>query len=193
MIPFAARPRTGRAGSDAIRSGVWGNPYVTGVQLRLAGPQDADATRAIYNAEVLGSTFVLDLVPRSREDQLRWLAEHGGAHPVVVAVDATGEVAGFASLSTYRDRPAYATTVEDSVYVASAFRGKGTGKLLMEEIIRLARVHGFHSVVARIVGDNEASVALHRRFGFTLVGVEREIGRKFGRWLDVAVMQLLLG
>lgn len=163
------------------------------MQLRLAGPHDADATRAIYNAEVLGSTFVLDLVPRSKDDQLGWLAEHRGAYPVVVAVDGAGAVAGFASLSIYRDRPAYATTVEDSVYVASAFRGKGTGKLLLEEILRLARIHGFHSVVGRIVGDNEASVALHRRCGFTLVGVEKEVGRKFGRWLDVAVMQLLLG
>ena len=160
--------------------------------VRLAGPDDAEAIRAIYNREVTGSTVTFDLRPRTVEDQLAWLDAHAGAHPAVVAVTG-GAVVGFGSLSPYRDRPAYSTTVEDSVYVDAASRGRGAGQLLLAELVRLAGLHGFHSVMGRIVGGHEASIALHRRCGFELVGVEREVGRKFGRWLDVVVMQRLLG
>jgi len=146
--------------------------------------------RAIYNEEVRGTT-TFDMVPRSLRDQLGWLAEHGGAHPSVVAQE-LGAVVGFGSLAPYRSRPAYNTTVEDSVYVHTEQRGRGVGRALLAELVRLATLHGFHCVIGRIVGDNEASVALHRSCGFTLVGVEREVGRKLGRWLDVAVMQRLL-
>jgi L-amino acid N-acyltransferase YncA len=162
------------------------------VKLRLAGRDDAEAIRAIYNAEVTGATVTFDLVPRSAEEQLQWLDEHSGAHPAVVAVDDDGSVAGFASLSPYRSRPAYRTSVEDSVYVASTQRGRGVGRLLLGEVVALAGAHGFHAVMARIVGSHDASIRLHRSCGFQLVGVEREVGRKFGRWLDVALMQRLV-
>ena len=161
------------------------------VQLRLARPDDAEATRAIYNAEVTGSTVTFDMVPRSVHDQRAWIEARSGAMAVLVAED-EGEVVGFASLSPYRDRPAYATTVEDSVYVRDDQRGTGVGRLLLAEIVRVASTRGFHTVVARIVGGHEASIGLHRTLGFELVGVEREVGRKFGRWLDVVVMQRML-
>ena len=161
------------------------------MRVRLATVDDAEAIRSIYNAEVAGTT-TFDLVPRSLEAQRAWIEAHAGAHPAVVAVDDGGLVAGFGSLSVYRDRPAYATTVEDSVYVAADQRGQGVGRVLLEELVRLARVHGFHAVIGRIVGGNEASIRLHAGCGFTVVGTEREVGRKFGKWLDVAVMQLLL-
>src|SRR5262245_22129446 len=132
------------------------------------------------------------MVPRTREDQVVWLAEHSGAHPAIVAVDDSGIVVGFGSLSPYRPRPAYSTTVEDSVYVHPSERGRGVGRLLLDELVRLSGIHGFHAVMARIVGGHQASIALHRACGFELVGTEREIGRKFGRWLDVVVMQVLL-
>lgn len=164
---------------------------IPAVEVRLARPGDAEAIRAIYNVEVLGSQVTFDLVPRSLEDQLAWLEEHRGAHPAVVAVD-EGAVRGFASLSPYRPRPAYRTTVENSVYVDGSCRGQGVGALLLRAVVDLAAAHGFHSVMARIVGGHEASIALHRSCGFELVGVEREVGRKFGRWLDVAVMQRLI-
>jgi phosphinothricin acetyltransferase len=164
------------------------------VDVRLARLDDAEAIRAIYNVEIAGvATF--DLVERTLEDQQRWLGAHSGAHPAVVAVDAeAGDdvVVGFGSLSPFRDRPAYSTTVEDSVYVGRAWQGRGVGKALLEELLRLATGHGFHSVIARIVGDNEASIRLHRSCGFDMVGVEREVGRKLGRWLDVVEMQVLL-
>ena len=160
--------------------------------VRLARTEDAEAIRAIYNREVAGSTVTFDLVPRTLEEQHAWLAEHAGAHPAVVAVDDDGRVMGVGSLSPYRSRPAYSTSVEDSVYVDESARGQGVGTLLLGELVRLAGVHGFHAVMARIVGGHDASIALHKACGFELVGVEREIGRKFGRWLDVVLMQRLL-
>jgi len=162
------------------------------MQVRLAAAGDAEAIREIYNTEVTGSTVTFDLVPRTIEEQRAWLADHAGAHPAIVAVAGDGAVLGFASLSAYKERPAYATTVENSVFVHRDHRGEGVGKALLTELVRLARDHGFHTVIARIVGDNEASIRVHQAVGFQLVGVEREVGRKFGRWLDVVELQLLL-
>ena len=161
------------------------------VLIRPATPDDAEATVAIYNAEVTGSDVTFDLVPRTVEAQRIWLGERSGALEVVVA-ELDGAVAGFASLSTYRERPAYRTTVEDSVYVDDGARGRGVGQALLAEIVDVAERRGFHTVIARIVGGHDASIALHRACGFDLVGVEREVGRKFGRWLDVVVMQKML-
>ena len=159
---------------------------------RLATEDDSEAIRAIYNKEVLGSTVTFDLVPRTSEEQLVWMDEHSGAWPAVVAVDHSGVVSGFGSLSPYRPRPAYRTTVEDSVYVDESVRGQGVGKGLLLELVRLAAVHGFHTVIGRIVGGHEASIGLHEACGFEVIGVEREVGRKFGRWLDVVLMQRLV-
>ena len=161
------------------------------MELRLARPDDAEATRQIYNAEVTGTTVTFDLVPRSLAEQRAWLDARSGAMAVVVAEEA-GEVVGFASLSPYRDRPAYKTTVEDSVYVRGDQRGTGVGRKLLSEIVVVASARGFHTVVARVVGGHEASIGLHRSVGFEVVGVEKEVGRKFNRWLDVVVMQRML-
>ena len=158
---------------------------------RLATIDDAEATRAIYNVEVSESTVTFDLVPRTLDEQRVWLTARSGAHAVLVA-EADGDVVGFASFSPYRDRPAYSTTVEDSVYVRRDQQGKGVGKLLLAELITLATSHGFHTMIARIVGGHDASIALHQSLGFDVVGTERVVGRKFGRWLDVLVMQKLL-
>ncbi len=161
------------------------------MQLRLATPDDADAIRAIYNLEVTTSTATFDLIPRSLEDQRDWLAARAGVHAVVVATDGA-EVCGFGSLSPWRDRPAYATTVEDSVYVHRERQGQGVGKAILTELLATATAHGFHACMARIVGGHEASIALHAACGFEVVGTEREVGRKFGRWLDVVLMERLL-
>jgi L-amino acid N-acyltransferase len=163
------------------------------MHVRLAEPRDAESVRRIYNAEVVGSTATFDLRPRTPEEQAAWMDDHRGTYPVVVAVDDEDRVLGFGSLSTYRDRPSYATTVENSVYVDTEHRGNGVGRARLEELVRLATLHGFHSMIARIGGDNTPSIALHQACGFEEVGVEREIGRKFNRWLDVAVLQRMLG
>jgi phosphinothricin acetyltransferase len=160
------------------------------VQIRTARLTDAEAIRGIYNRSIL-TIATFDMEPRSLEDQQGWLAQRSGAHVVLVADD-SGTLAGFASLSPYRDRPAYRTTVENSVYVDQSHQGKGVGKKLMTELVDTARDHGFHSMIARIVSSNAASIALHRAVGFEIVGVEKEVGRKLGKWLDVVVMQRML-
>ncbi|MDQ1401826.1 MAG: L-amino acid N-acyltransferase [Actinomycetota bacterium] len=167
-------------------------PDPSPVRTRLATLADAEAIRDIYNPAVTGTTVTFDLVPRTVEAQQEWIRAHSGAHPALVAVDGAGRVVGFASLSPYRSRPAYSTTVEDSVYVEPHEQGRGVGGRLLADLVEMAVSHGFHAVMARIVGGHEASIALHRSCGFELVGIEREVGRKFGRWLDVALMQRLL-
>lgn len=160
--------------------------------VRTAVAADAAGILEIYNHAVTATVDTFDLVPRTIEQQEAWIRDHAGAHPAVVAVDGSGAVLGFGSLSPYRPRPAYATTVEDSVYVAESARGAGIGRALLADLVRMAREHGFHSVIGRVVGHNEVSIGLHRACGFVEVGTEREVGRKFNRWLDVVVMQLLL-
>jgi L-amino acid N-acyltransferase YncA len=161
------------------------------MDIRLARAADAEALRAIYNTEVSGSTVTFDIAPRTPADQRAWIENHQGVHPALVAVDGT-TVAGFGSLSPFRDRAAYSTTVEDSVYVAGDRRGQGVGRLLLDELVRVATRQGFHTVIGRTSGDNAPSIALHQACGFTLVGIEREVGRKFGRWIDVAILQRML-
>jgi phosphinothricin acetyltransferase len=166
------------------------------VLIRLVERGDAAGIRAIHNHYVTESTALFDMVPRTLDDQVQWIDEHSGGHPAVVATargeDGTDRVVGFGSLSPFRSRPAYATTVEDSVYLLEDYQGRGVGRMVLEELIRLAGLHGFHSVIARIAGNNDGSIALHAACGFELVGTEREVGRKFGRWLDVVEMQRLL-
>jgi L-amino acid N-acyltransferase YncA len=159
--------------------------------VRLACLDDAQALLDIYNLEVTTSTVTFDILPRSLDEQRRWLTARSGAHAVIVA-ERDGEVVGFASLSPWRSRPAYATSVEDSVYVRRDQQGRGVGRLLLAELVEVGRAHGFHAMFARIVGGHESSVRLHESVGFEVVGTEREVGRKFGRWLDVVVMELLL-
>lgn len=161
------------------------------MEVRLATVTDAEAIRRIYNAEVTGSTATFDIVERTLSEQIDWLDHHSGAHPAVVATEGDA-VCGFGSLSSYRERAAYSTSVEDSVYVDSDWRRKGVGVLVLEHLVDLARGHGFHTVIGRIAGGNEASVLLHQRCGFEIIGNEREVGRKFGQWLDVTLVQLLL-
>lgn len=174
---------------------------MTTVRLRPATLDDADGIRTIYNHEVTNTTATFDLVPRTLHDQRQWLADRSGAFAAIVAVTGNPsgsvtagfeQVVGFASLSPYKERAAYRTTVEDSVYVHRDYGGMGIGSLLLTELMETATSSGFHAVMARIEASGEASRRLHAKCGFELIGIEREVGRKFGRWLDVAVMQRLL-
>ena len=161
--------------------------------IRLATLHDAKALIDIYNPQVVETTRTLDLVARTVDEQRDWIEARSGGLAVLVAEDpGDGTIIGFGSLSFYRDRPGYRTSVEDSVYVAEGHQGKGVGAALLAALVDAARTRGFHAMFARIVGPQEASVALHERHGFELVGVEREVARKFGRWHDVALMQRLL-
>jgi L-amino acid N-acyltransferase YncA len=180
---LSASSRTGTLTSRTDRAGP--------LAIRLARSEDAEPIRRIYNHEVETSTVTMDLVPRSAADQRRWLAARGGAHAVVVAALAD-DVVGFASLSPWRGRPGYSTTVEDSVYVDQAHQGLGVGHALLDNLLSVARNHGFHAVMARIAAGHRPSRGLHERFGFQHIGTEREVGRKFGRWIDIDLLQLIL-
>jgi phosphinothricin acetyltransferase len=163
----------------------------TSINIRIASMDDSESIRSIFNHAVLNSTASFDLVERTTEEQRVWLSERSGAFSVLVA-EIEGQVLGFASLSPFNKKDGYRTTVENSIYVGSDARQLGIGSRLLEELLVVATLSGFHTVIARIGGGNDASIALHEKHGFTTVGIEREVGRKFGRWQDVVVMQTIL-
>ena len=163
-----------------------------GITLRPATVADAPAIATIYNHEVENTTSTFDLVPRTLAEQEAWITARSGAFSAIVAVNADGEVLGFGALSPYKERAAYRTSVEDSVYVDRSLARRGIGRMIVSHLLDIARDSGFHAVFARIEASGTASRALHEACGFRLVGVEVEVGRKFNRWLDVALMQCLL-
>jgi len=164
---------------------------VSDYTLRGATEADLAVILDIYNNAVLHSTATFDLEPRTWEGQQRWFEEHRPPYALFVAT--VGDtVAGWGSLSRFRPRPGYRFTAEDSIYVQQGFRERGIGASLLERLIEAASRGRFHSVMALIDGDNAVSVRLHERFGFRHVGTFREVGFKFGRWLDVVHMQRML-
>ena len=161
------------------------------VALRPARLEDNPQIAAIWNHEVAETDATTDSEPRDAAAQRAWLERHSPAYPAIVAV-AGERVVAFGALAPYRSKPSFAHTVEDSVYVAPGCRGRGLGARVLAELIGRARTAGHHSMLARITAPNARSLALHRAAGFVQVGVEREVARKRGRWLDVVVMQLVL-
>ena len=157
--------------------------------IREATSDDAEAIRLIYNHEVENETSTMDLVPRTLETQREWIAARSGAFCAVIAVDSSGTVLGFGALSEYKDRSGYRSTVENSVYVRRDVARRGIGKQILLHLLETATVSGFHSVIARIEAQSLASRGLHSSCGFELVGIEKQVARKFGKWLDIAVMQ----
>ena len=157
--------------------------------IREATSDDAEAIRLIYNHEVENETSTMDLVPRTLETQREWIAARSGAFCAVVAVDSSGTVLGYGALSEYKDRSGYRSTVENSVYVLRDVARRGIGKQILLHLLETATVSGFHSVIARIEAQSLASRGLHSSCGFELVGIEKQVARKFGKWLDIAVMQ----
>lgn len=164
---------------------------VSAVALRRGLPEDAAEIAAIWNWEVRFTDATTDTEVRDVAAQRAWLAGRGDGHPVVVAV-AGDEVVGFGALSPYRPKPAFRRSAEDSVYVKRGHRGAGIGSLILGDLVRLAIERCHRTVLARITTGNAASIRLHERHGFRLVGVERGTAEKHGRGLDVALMQLLL-
>jgi L-amino acid N-acyltransferase len=159
--------------------------------LRPAREEDLPEILAIYNHEVVTSTATYDTQPRTALEHHAWFRHHGDAHPVLVAEDAVG-VRGWASLSPWSDRAAYGKSAETSVYVAEQARRTGIGRALLQALIDAGRERGHHALLARISADNEASIRLHAQLGFFVAGTLKEVGMKFGRLLDVCIMELLL-
>lgn len=164
------------------------------ILIRQAQREDCPAILGIYNEAVLTTTASYDVEPRPLEHRLAWFDDHARHdYPVFVAVDAaTGAIVGWSSLSRYHDRFGFRFTAENSVYVAASHRGRGIGRLLLAPLLDAAQARGLHAIIAAVDASNEASLRLHAAFGFVQVGLFREVGHKFGRWLDVAYLQRLL-
>jgi L-amino acid N-acyltransferase YncA len=160
---------------------------------RAATLADLPRILEIYNEAVLNTTASYDYEPRTLEHRIAWFEDHArDGYPVFVAVDGQARVAGWSSLNRFHDRIGYRFTTENSIYVAAENRGQGVGKLLMPPLIEGARQRGLHAILAGIDANNQASIRLHARFGFEKVAHFKQVGYKFGRWLDVVYMELLL-
>ena len=161
------------------------------VTIRRAVPDDAQNIARIYNEAILTTTATFDTEPKSTEERAQWLESHSERHPVLVAV-VDGEVVGWASLTQWSDRRAYDATAETSFYVHSSHRGRGIGRQLKDAIITEARRLRYHTLIARIAEGSRESIHLNEQAGFVHVGTLKEVGRKFGRLLDVHIMQKIL-
>ena len=161
------------------------------VIVRPAVESDLLVINEIYNHYVVHSTCTYQEEPEPIEGRRQWFRLHGARHPVVVAESRRG-VVGWGSLSPYHPRSAYRNTVESSVYVAHECHRQGIGARLLEDLISRARDIGHRAIIAGIDAEQGASVALHARFNFEQVGYFQQVGFKFGRWLDVLYMELVL-
>jgi L-amino acid N-acyltransferase len=158
-----------------------------------ATADDLPAILAIYNDAVLNTTAIWNETQVGLANRQAWLSERNTAgFPVLVAHDAAGEVVGYSSYGTWRAIEGFRHTVEHSVYVRSDQRGQGLGPRLMQALIERAQTAGLHVMVAAIESGNSASIRLHERLGFVTSGQMPQVGRKFGRWLDLTFMQLML-
>jgi phosphinothricin acetyltransferase len=156
--------------------------------VRAAALDDLPALTAIYNHYIVHTTITFDLQPFEADGRRAWFADHAatGRHRLLVAIDAHGGVLGYATTSRWRPKAAYDTTVESSVYCRPDALGRGVGTLLYTSLFEALAGEDIHRIVAGIGQPNAASVALHERFGFRQVGVFSSVGRKFGKYWDVA-------
>ncbi|MBV9876799.1 MAG: N-acetyltransferase [Verrucomicrobia bacterium] len=163
------------------------------IEIRPAESDDLGAMLAIYNDAIVNTTAVYDYQPRTTDVQQQWFeTKQAQRLPVLVAVE-NATVLGFGSFGPFRPWPAYQYTVENSLYVDSAFRRRGAGTALLASLVTAAQTSGYHAMVAGIDATNEPSLALHRKAGFEPVAHFREVGWKFERWLDLVFMEKMLG
>jgi len=163
---------------------------MTGVILRPATIHDVPGIAVIYNQAILTTIATFDIEPKTIQDRQRWFTAHDARHPVIVA-ECGDTISGWAALTPYSDRHAYDETAEIAVYVEESFRGKGSGRELAVEIMRLGGEAGLHALISRIAGGNESSLRLTESLGFFHVGTMKEVGRKFGLLLDVHILQYI--
>ncbi len=159
--------------------------------IRVAGVDDLDAINDIYNYYVFHSTCTYQETAEPMESRREWFDRHGARHPVTVA-EVGGKVVGWGSLSSYHARSAYRNTVENSVYVHHEFHRRGIGSIILKDLIERSRAIGYRAIIAGIDAEQSGSVRLHEKFGFEKVGHMKQVGFKFGRWLDVIYMELLV-
>jgi L-amino acid N-acyltransferase YncA len=158
---------------------------------RLATPADAAAIAAIYNEGIVERIATFETEPRTAEQLATQLLDKGDRFPTVVAVH-DGRVVAWGSAGSYRSRPAYAGVAEHSVYVARSARGNGAGRVVLDALCRAYAERGFWKLVSRIFPENAASLALHERCGFRVVGVYQRHGKLEGAWRDCVIVERLL-
>lgn len=160
------------------------------VSVRRACQGDLPAITRIYNDAIATTVATFDTCPKTAEEQREWFASHGPRHPVLVA-DGDGMVVGWCSLTPWSDRCAYCDAAEASLYVDASQQGLGVGTQLLKALIAEGRKVGLHTIIGRITEGNEVSLRLVKAAGFDHIGTMREVGRKFGRLLDVHLMQYI--
>lgn len=162
----------------------------SGLNIRTADWQDLAAITGIYNEAILTTTATFDTVEKTVAEQEPWFSRHGDRHPILVA-ELSGDIIGWASMSQWSDRCAYAGTAEVSLYIKHEYRGEGVGRALSEAILQAGKRAGLHTAIVRIAEGNDVSITLAASLGFQHVGVMREVGKKFGKLLDVYIMQII--
>jgi len=160
--------------------------------IRLATLADLPAINDIYNHYVFHSTCTYQTEPETLTDREAWFREHSPEKYPVIVAEIDSRVVGWGSLSKFRPRAAYAPTVEASVYIDHAFLGRGLGRVLLVDLIARARAAGFHSLIGGSSADQPASIAVQESLGFQRVAHLKEVGYKFGQWLDVIYLQVML-
>jgi len=158
------------------------------LKIRQAELKDLPAITDIYNEAILTTDATFDVELKSISEQKAWFDDHGKKNPILIAA-VDGTVRGWASLSKWSTRCAYAETAEISVYVKQEYRGRGIGTRLMHDILAAGETAGLHTVLSRITAGNDVSVHLHEQAGFEHIGIMKEVGNKFGRTLNVVMMQ----
>jgi phosphinothricin acetyltransferase len=158
------------------------------ITIRPALLSDAASVAEIYNEAILHTTATFDTVPKSVEDRQQWLLQHHGRYLVLCAVS-NQQVVGFAALSPWSNRCAYRLSGEVSIYVAKASQGKGIGQQLLGQLLNHAENSGLHYLLARITEGNRVSLYLHEKFGFRHIGIMTQVGYKFGRFLNVHLLE----
>lgn len=157
------------------------------------GREHSEAIRAIFNEAIVNSTALYDYKPRTQEFMDAWFTTKEAKNlPVIGALDETGALMGFGSYGPFRTHAAYKYSVEHSIYVDARFRGRGVGKLLLQRLVERATQQGYHMMIGVIDALNATSISLHQKAGFESCGSIRHAGYKFGRWLDLALYQLVL-
>ena len=163
------------------------------MEIRKAQEADLPALLDIYNYEVEHGTATFDLHPMTMKERRAWFDEHPGGRYILLAAIEDGRAVGYASLSPYREKEAYAATVELSIYVDVAYRGRGIADQLMQELLSYAKAReDVHTIVSVITEGNEVSVRLHEKYGFLHCGCIHEVGVKFGKPLGIVNMELIV-
>jgi len=158
--------------------------------IRKARLADLRAITAIYNEAITTTVAAFDTEAKTEAEQKIWFANHGPRRPIIVA-ELDKAVVGWASLSDWSHKDGYRNTAENSVFVKEGYRSRGIGRKLLESLLEEGKKAGLHTVIARITEGNRESIHLHRSAGFEEIGLMREVGQKFGRRLDVHVLQII--